>query len=89
VTGPWTAFGIRRAEFFGILLVSIAAFVWLDGQHLRRLVVSYAVIPPALAAAQLRNRTFGWGRLFGATVTLAVIKLVVTAVLLAVFRMAG
>jgi hypothetical protein len=97
VTGPWTAFGLGRGQFFLVLLVAIALFVWLDGpvwrhlhdQHLRRLLVSYVVIPPAVAAAQVRNGTFGWGRLLGATVTLAVIKLVVTAVVLAVCGMVG
>ena len=94
-SGPWTAFGLDRGQFFLVLLVAIALFVWIDGpvwghlhdDHLRRLLVSYAVIPPAVAAAQARNGTFGWGRLFGASVTLAVIKLVVTAVLLAVCGM--
>jgi hypothetical protein len=92
VTGPWTAFGLGRGQFLLILLTAIALFVWIDGpvwrhlhdEHLERLLVSYAVIPPAVAAAQGRNGTFGWGRLFGATVMLGVIKLVVTAVALAV-----
>ena len=96
-TGPWSAFGLGRGQFFAVLLGAIALFVLIGGPvwrhvhdpHFARLAWSYAVIPPAIAAAQLRNGSFGWGRLFGATVTIGVLKLVVTAVVLAVCGMAG
>lgn len=95
--GPWTAFGLGRGQFVAVLLVAVALFVWIDGpvwrhvhdQHLARLLWSYAVIPPAVAAAQTRNGTFGWGRLLGATVTIGVLKLVVTALVLAACGMVG
>ena len=96
-TGPWSAFGLSRGQFVAILLGAIALFVMIDGpvwwhvhdQHFARLVWSYAVIPPAIAAAQVRNGAFGWGRLLGATVTIGVLKLVATAVVLAVCGMTG
>ena len=96
-TGPWTAFGLSRAQFFLILTVAVALFVWIDGpvwrhaheRHFARLFWSYAVIPAGVALSQTANRAFGWGRLFAATVTLGVIKLVLTAVLLAMIGMAG
>ena len=95
-TGPWTAFGLGRGQFLAILLLAVALFVWIGGPvwrhthdpHLARLLGSYAVIPPAVAAAQLRNRTFGWGRLLGATVTIGVLKLVMTALVLVASEMA-
>jgi hypothetical protein len=96
-TGPWTAFGLRRGQFFAVLAAAVVLFVWIGGpvwrhvhdQHLGRLFWSYAVIPAAVAAAQIRNGTFAWGRLLGATVTIAVLKLVVTAIVLAMCSMAG
>lgn len=96
-TGPWTAFGLGRTQFLLIFALSVALFVFLDGpvwrhvhdRHLARLAWSYAAIPAVVAVAQAANRTFTWGRLLGATVTVGVLKLVVTAVLLAMLGMVG
>jgi hypothetical protein len=94
--GPWTAIGLTRGHFTGILLGAIALFVFVDGPlwahlhdgHLRRILVSYGVIPVADAGALALVGTFSWGRLLGATVVLGLLKLLATAVLLAVMALA-
>jgi hypothetical protein len=96
-TGPWTAVGLARGQFFAVLLTSLALFVWVDGPvwrhvrdtHFARIMVSYAVIPLGVAVALAWNRALGWRRLLGGTLVIGVTKLVVTAVLLAVLGMAG
>ena len=96
-TGPWSAFGLGRGQFFAVLFGAIILFVLIGGPvwrhvhdpHFGRLAWSYAVIPPAIAVLQAHNGSFGWGRLLGATVTIGVLKLVVTAVVLAMCGMAG
>lgn len=95
VTGPWDAVGLRRGQFLLVLGLSVALFVWIDGpvwrhladDHLRRLVLSYVVIPLALVWPLGHNRTLTPENLLGATVMLAMIKLLVTAGLLAVLGM--
>jgi hypothetical protein len=55
--GIWTALGLGRGQFFAILALSLAVFLFFDGpvwQHLRgahfaRIAVSYAVIITAPA----------------------------------------
>jgi hypothetical protein len=94
--GIWTAFGLGRGQFAAILLVAVLLFIAVDGPvwehlrdaHLRRIVVSYAVIPPAAALALAWNRTFGVRALVGASAVLGLVKLVITAALLALVTMA-
>ena len=95
--GPWTPLGLGRGQFLGILALSVLLFVFVDGPvwrhvhdgHLRRIGLSYVAIPIAVGTALAWNRTVTWGRVFGATIVLSVVKLVVTAVLLGVLGMAG
>jgi hypothetical protein len=94
--GPWTAVGLSRGWFLGILALSLVGFafiggpVWLDprGRHFDRITMSYLIIPAATALALRHVRPFPFGRLVAATVMLALIKLVVTAALLAVLVLA-
>lgn len=96
-TGPWNAVGLGRGQFLLILAVSVALFVGIDGpvwrhlsdEHLRRLVVSYAAIPLAVTGALVGNRTFTMRNAAGATLVLAAVKLLMTAMLLAVLGMVG
>jgi hypothetical protein len=94
--GPWTALGLPRGPFAAILFGSIALFVFAGGPlwahlhdgHLRRILISYGAIPVAAAAALARHGTLTWGHLLGATVVLGLLKLLATAVLLAVMALA-
>jgi len=95
--GIWTSFGLGRGQFLATLGVAVALFVIVDGPlwdhlrdaHLRRIVVSYAVIPLAVGLALARNRAFGWRALVGASAVLALLKLVITAALLALLAIAA
>jgi hypothetical protein len=94
--GPWTAVGLTRAQFFGILAASVALFLFVDGPlwaHVRephgmRITVSYGVIPIAVVVALRRNRVARPGLVVGATVVIALVKLVVTATLLVLVALA-
>jgi hypothetical protein len=94
--GIWTTLGLGRLQFFAILAVSIALFVFIDGPvwrhvhaaHLRRITLSYGVIPVAVAAALAWNRTPRLSLLIGASAVVALIKLVVTAGLLVAIALA-
>ena len=95
--GPWTAVGLSRGWFFAILALSLVGFVfiggpiWMDprGRHFGRITMSYLVIPAATAVAFRRHRPFPFGRFVAATAMLSLIKLVVTAALLAVVVLAS
>jgi hypothetical protein len=88
--GPWTAVGLTRAQFVTILALSVVLFVFVDGplwehvrdRHFRRIALSYAAIPVAAAWALGRNRRLRPQLLLGASVVIALVKLVVTAALL-------
>jgi hypothetical protein len=93
--GPWSAVGLGRGQFLGILGLSIALFVLVGGPvwahvhegHFTRIGVSYGVIPLAVAVALHRNGAARPGLVFGATVVIALVKLVVTAGLLVVLAL--
>jgi hypothetical protein len=95
--GVWTALGLTRGQFLGILLLSVTLFVFVDGPlwahvrdgHLTRIAVSYGIIPPAVAAALYRNRGFRPALLLGASTVIALVKLVLTAALLVAIALAG
>lgn len=88
--GIWTALDLERSHFLWILGGSLLLFVFVDGplwshareNHFWRLVLSYAFIPPAVAAALWRNGKLHWMRLLAASLVLSLIKLVLTALLL-------
>ncbi len=85
--GIWTALGLSRVQFFVILALSVSAFLFIDGalwehleaNHFRRIVVSYAAIPLMILAAQLQRRRFSWATLFGGSITIGALKLLITA----------
>jgi hypothetical protein len=89
-TGIWTAVGLRRGQFAAILAVSIALFLWIDGplwQHLHdghfaRIAISYGIIPPLVVWALWRNGEARLLRILEASAVVALVKLVVTAVLM-------
>jgi len=87
---------LTRDQFLLILAVSIALFLFIDGplwrhlhaSHFKRIALSYAAIPIAVATALVRN---GKGRvlpIFVASVVISLIKLVLTAALLVVIGVA-
>ena len=89
-TGVWTAVGLSRAEFLGILALSTVVFlvaptpVWthLHDGHLTRLALSYAVIPLTVGVALARRGRFRVESLLIATLMLSLLKLVLTTTLL-------
>ena len=89
--GPWTAVGMSRGWFFAVLGLSVLAFVLIGGPvwrhphdgHLVRITVSYLMIVPLVGAALRRERPFPFGRLAVASAVIALMKLVLTALLLA------
>jgi hypothetical protein len=93
--GPWTAVGLTRGQFLAILGLSLVLFAFVGGPvwaHVRdrhgvRIAVSYAVIPLAAGIALRRNHGARPGLLLGATVVIALIKLVLTAALLVVLAL--
>jgi hypothetical protein len=95
--GPWTAVGLPRGSFLAILVLSVAAFaliggpVWRDvhGDHFARIALSYALIVPLVGIAFRRVRPFPLGTAFAAVVLIALVKLVVTAALLALLAIAA
>jgi hypothetical protein len=94
--GIWTSLGRARAQFFAILGLSLALFVFIDGPvwrhvhaaHFWRITLSYGAIVPAVWAALVWNRTPRLALLLGASAVLALVKLVVTAALLVVLALA-
>jgi hypothetical protein len=95
--GPWTAVGLSRGEFLGVLVLSVGLFVFVGGPvwahlrepHFARITVSYAVIPGLVALAQWRAGTLRLGSFVGASALLAALKLVATAGLTVALGIAG
>jgi hypothetical protein len=87
--GIWTAVGLTRAQFFGILLASTGLFLLVGGPlwthlregHFARLAWSYAVIPPLVALALARNRRLEPFLVLGASGVIAFAKWILTAAL--------
>ena len=94
--GIWTALGLSRAQFCGILAVSVLLFVVVGGpvwahlhdSHFTRIAVSYGVIPAGVAAALYRNGSVRPLLVLAASGVLALLKLVVTAALLVAIALA-
>ena len=95
VRGPWTAVGLSRTQFLAILAVATAGFlliggpVWRDvhGDHFERIALSYALIVPLVGIALRNRRPFPFGLAVAAIATIALVKLVATAVLLGVLAL--
>ncbi len=95
-TGPWSALGLTRGQFLGILALSVAVFLlwggalWshLGGREFGRLAASYAVIPIAVAAALYRNSRLRWPLLLAGSGVIGILKLVATAGLDLLFGLA-
>lgn len=89
VDGIWTSVGFTREQFLTVVSLSTFLFLFIEGplwdhlrdSHLARVVYSYAVIPPAVAGVQYLNGKLRWGLLIAATVVVALVKLVITAVI--------
>ncbi|HZR82722.1 MAG TPA: hypothetical protein VFD92_16630 [Candidatus Binatia bacterium] len=85
--GFWTALGMTRGQYFGILLASCLVFLFwghplwrhLGGAELPRIAISYAIIPAAVTIALWWNGKLRFSLFLGATVTIALLKLVATA----------
>jgi hypothetical protein len=94
--GIWTSVGMTRGQFLGVIAVSTALFVLIDGpvwrhlrdSHLSRIMWSYAMIPPAVAVALYLNRKPRLGLLVAASVVIGLVKLVLTAVILVLIGLA-
>jgi hypothetical protein len=94
--GLWSAVGLTRGQFVGILAVSVALFVFVGGPvwthvhdgHFVRIAMSYGVIPPATALALRRNGGARLPLLIGGSVVIALVKLLLTAGLLVVVALA-
>ena len=87
--GIWTAVGLTRGQFFGILFVVLLMFllwngpVWshMNEAHTWRIVGSYLAVPLLVAVGLWRNRTFRIRSWLEASFLLALIKLLVTVVM--------
>ncbi len=88
--GIWTALDLPRMHFAAIVVLTVAAFVFIDGpiwrhphdQHLRRIVISYVLIPVLIGISQWSlKRRLAIAPLFAGTLVIGAIKLVVTALL--------
>jgi hypothetical protein len=88
---------MRHGPFFAILGIAVLSFVviggpvWRDphGDHFARIALSYAVIVPLVGLAFRRRRPFPTGQALAAIAVIALVKLVVTAALLAVVALAS
>jgi hypothetical protein len=88
--GVWTAIGLGRGQFLAILALATAFFLFVGGpvwahlheDHFARITVSYGVIPLATALALHRNGNLRLGLCLGASLLIALLKLLVTAALL-------
>lgn len=88
--GIWSPLDLTRNQFVAILAASVLVFFFAGGSlrqhahesHLWRLSASYLLIPPAVAWAQWRNGKLSWVRWLAAGAVLALIKLVLTAIVL-------
>jgi len=94
--GIWTALDLTRGQFLGILAVSVMLFLFIGGplwtharaSHFWRINLSYAIIPFAVAAAFYRNGRARPVPIIVASVVIALVKLVLTAVLLVLIGVA-
>lgn len=94
--GIWTALELTRSQFFLILTLSVGSFLFIRGplwlhaheSHFWRLNLSYAVIPVAVAVALYRNGKARLAPIIVASVVIALVKLVITAVLLVMIGVA-
>lgn len=94
--GPWTALGLSRSWFFTILMLSVLAFTFIEGpvwshvhdSHFWRIGLSYTLIPIAVALAFGRSWRARLGQLVAAVGVIALLKLVLTAAMLAMIEMA-
>ena len=88
--GIWTALDLTRGQFLVILALSVILFLFVGGplwthahqSHFWRINVSYVIIPPAVTAALYRNGKMRLVPIIVASVVIALVKLVLTAVLL-------
>lgn len=88
--GIWTAVGLTRGQFLGILAVSIVLFLFFDGplwrhthdSHFWRIMWSYLIILPMAGAALYRNGKARLSTFVAACVVVGLVKLVVTALML-------
>jgi hypothetical protein len=95
--GIWTPLGLARGQFLGILALSVGLFILVGGpvwrhpydSHVMRIGLSYAIIPLAVTVALWRNGTLRASLILGASAVLALIKLVLTALLLMAIGIAG
>lgn len=87
--GIWDVVGLSRAQFFIILVVSIGLFLFIGGpawsslrnSHTLRILGSYLAIPVLVLAAQWKNGAMGFRPWVEASMLLALIKLMATAIL--------
>ncbi len=87
--GVWTVLGLTRVQFFAILTIAVISFLFLDGplwqnlttNHFRRIVVSYTAIPAMIFICQFSRGGVDWPRMFGGSVVIGVIKLLITALI--------
>ena len=94
--GIWTALELTRNQFLFIVTLSVVLFLFVNGplwahareSHFWRINVSYAVIPPAVAVAFYRNGKMRIVPILVASVVIALVKLVITAVLLVLIGVA-
>ena len=94
--GIWTALALTRGQFLAILGLAVGLFLVVGGPlwshlhdgHLKRIAVSYGVIPPAVILALVRNRAARTRAVLAASAVLALVKLVLTAGLLVAVALA-
>lgn len=94
--GIWTALDLSRSQFLATLALSVVLFLFIGGplwahtreSHFWRINLSYAIIPVAVAAALYRNGKARFVSIVVASVVIALVKLVVTAVLLVMIGVA-
>ncbi len=94
--GIWTALELTRSQFVLILMLSVGLFLLIRGplwlhaheSHFWRINLSYAIIPVAVAVALYRNGKARPASIIVASVVIALVKLVITAVLLVVIGVA-
>jgi hypothetical protein len=97
VHGPWTALQLTRTQFLVILAGACAVYAFTGGplwRHLGendfvRIAVSYAVIPPAVAAALHRNGALRLSTWLVASGVIAALKLLLTALAALALGIAG
>jgi len=94
--GVWTALELTRGQFFLILTLSVGLFLFIPGplwlhareSHFWRINLSYVLIPIAVAAALYRNGKARLAPIIVASAVIALVKLVMTAVLLVMIGVA-